>query len=97
MRQGLADLAALGSRPEWRALRAVQSGRVWLLDGERYLNRPGPGLYRAAELVAAALHSDRAGVFPADDEMVQLSPARIEGRGEATHGRGPGPCRPEQR
>ncbi|AEN72959.1 ABC-type transporter, periplasmic subunit [Rhodothermus marinus SG0.5JP17-172] len=53
------ELAALSQRPEWQALRAVQEGRVFVLDGHAYFNRPGPRLYRSIELVAVCLHPDR--------------------------------------
>lgn len=58
----LADTArnweALTAHPTWSTLRAVQSGRVFAFDGNAYFNRPGPRLYRAAELVAQALYPD---------------------------------------
>lgn len=58
----LADTArnweALTAHPQWNDLRAIQSGRVFAFDGNAYFNRPGPRLYRAAELVAQALYPD---------------------------------------
>ncbi|WP_457654680.1 cobalamin-binding protein [Rhodocaloribacter sp.] len=53
------DLHHLTSKPGWTTLRAVRNGRVFLFDGNAYFNRPGPCLYRAAELLAAALHPER--------------------------------------
>jgi len=53
------ELPELVQRPEWQALRAVQEGRVFVLDGHAYFNRPGPRLYRSIELVAVCLHPDR--------------------------------------
>ena len=53
------ELPDLMQRPEWQALRAVQEGRVFVLDGHAYFNRPGPRLYRSIELVAVCLHPDR--------------------------------------
>ena len=52
------DLHYLTRRPGWADLRAVREGRVFLFDGNAYFNRPGPRLYRATELLAAALHPD---------------------------------------
>jgi iron complex transport system substrate-binding protein len=49
---------ALTAHPQWEDLRAVQSGRVFVFDGNAYFNRPGPRLYRAAELVAQTLYPD---------------------------------------
>ncbi len=53
------ELPELMQRPEWQMLRAVQEGRVFVLDGHAYFNRPGPRLYRSIELVAVCLHPER--------------------------------------
>ena len=37
----------------------MQQGRVYLFDGNAYFNRPGPRLYRAIELLAAALRPEQ--------------------------------------
>ena len=49
-----AELAAIGlrERPEWRALPAVRAGRVWVADGNYFLNRSSPRVVEAAELLA---------------------------------------------
>ncbi|MEW2368066.1 ABC transporter substrate-binding protein [Streptomyces sp. NPDC006656] len=60
----------LTSLPGWDELPAVREGRVWVLDGPAYFNRPGPRVVRGAEVLAHALHSVRAG------EPVALSEAR---------------------
>ncbi len=57
-----AELPALTGRPEWRALRAVRQGRVFLTDGNQYFNRPGPRLVESLEILAELLHPDH---FPA--------------------------------
>lgn len=49
---------ALTSHPTWSTLHAVQADRVFVFDGNAYFNRPGPRLYRAAELVAQALYPE---------------------------------------
>lgn len=51
-----AAAAALAERPGWSTLTAVRAGRVAVLDGARFARRPGPGLYRAAEVLAGLLH-----------------------------------------
>ena len=51
-----AELSALTDRKEWQQLRAVQSGRVFLTDGNQYFNRPGPRLVESAEILAEILH-----------------------------------------
>ena len=72
-----AELSGLTERPGWGDLRAVGNGRVVLFDGNAYFNRPGPRLYRSAELLAAALHPERARSFaaPEPDEMRALQAA----------------------
>jgi iron complex transport system substrate-binding protein len=46
----------LTDRPEWRELRAVRSGEVYLADGNQYLNRPGPRIVESLEILAEILH-----------------------------------------
>ena len=74
------DLHPLSERAGWQELRAVREGRVVLFDGNAYFNRPGPRLYRSAELLAAALYPERAYDFvapssnePSSNEMRRLS------------------------
>jgi iron complex transport system substrate-binding protein len=55
----LADIAA------WNGLRAVRSGRVAIVDGNAYVNRPGPRLLDTAEIFAAAIHPELAAKLPA--------------------------------
>lgn len=50
------DMPSLTNRPEWPGLRAVREGRVYLLDGNQYFNRPGPRLVESLEILAAILH-----------------------------------------
>jgi iron complex transport system substrate-binding protein len=46
------ELAAVGT---WRELRAVRSGRAYAMDGNAYVNRPGPRLLDSAEIFATAI------------------------------------------
>jgi iron complex transport system substrate-binding protein len=46
------ELPHLLAREEWRALPAVRNGRVYSVDGNAYLNRPGPRIVDSAELLA---------------------------------------------
>jgi iron complex transport system substrate-binding protein len=46
------------------SLHAVRGGRAFVVDGNAYVNRPGPRLVDTAELFAAAIAGD-AGVRPA--------------------------------
>lgn len=56
-RAAIGDLERVST---WRALRAVREGRVHAIDGNAYMNRPGPRLVDTAELISEALHSTAA-------------------------------------
>jgi len=43
----------LTDRPEWEELTAVQEERVYVVDGDAYVNRPGPRLVETLEAVAS--------------------------------------------
>ncbi len=51
-----AELPALTERPPWRALRAVRDRHIFLCEGNRYFNRPGPRLADSLEILAEILH-----------------------------------------
>lgn len=57
--QTLGEVQALNSRPEWRALNAVQHNRVYIADGHHYFNRPGPRLTDSARILAETIHPDQ--------------------------------------
>jgi len=50
------ELTLLTRRAGWKTLPAVKSGRVFLVDGPAYFNRPGPRLVDGVEILAACLH-----------------------------------------
>lgn len=52
------ELLALAALPQWQVLPAVQTNRVFIVDGNAYLNRPGPRIVDSAEILAEILHSD---------------------------------------
>jgi iron complex transport system substrate-binding protein len=52
------EMMALAARPDWPKLAAVRAGRVYLTDGNRYFNRPGPRLVESLEILAELLHPD---------------------------------------
>lgn len=56
--RGRVDLELLRKQPGWQELRAVRDGRVYLVDGHNFINRPGPRLVETAEIFAEILHSD---------------------------------------
>jgi iron complex transport system substrate-binding protein len=57
--QTIRDLNLLTEIAGWASLRAVKQGRVYLIDGHHFFNRPGPRLVESTEIVAEILHSDR--------------------------------------
>jgi iron complex transport system substrate-binding protein len=52
------DAQLLANRPEWQALHATQTGRVYVTDGNAYFNRPGPRLVESLEILADVLHPE---------------------------------------
>lgn len=68
--QTLENAAELTDREGWSALSAVREGRVWLVDGSAYLNRPSHRLVDSLEVLAGLLHPDR---FEAPPETVARS------------------------
>ncbi len=63
----LAAIAALAANvPAWATLRAVATRRVYAVDGNAYVNRPGPRLVDTAELFASAMFDERYGAALAD-------------------------------
>jgi len=50
------ELSSLTDRPGWKSLRAVKNGGVYLADGNRFFNRPGPRLVESLEILAAIIH-----------------------------------------
>lgn len=51
-----AEMGPLLARPGWRDLKVVREGRVHLMDGNQYFNRPGPRLAESLEILAEVLH-----------------------------------------
>jgi iron complex transport system substrate-binding protein len=54
--RALSEMPGLASRPGWPALKAVRTGQVYVLDGHRHFNRPGPRLHESLEILAEILH-----------------------------------------
>jgi iron complex transport system substrate-binding protein len=55
----LRAVGELASSDAWRSLRAVRGGHAYAIDGNAYVNRPGPRLIDTAEIFAAAIHGLR--------------------------------------
>ena len=52
----LEEMSLLTSKPGWSTLKAVQSGRIIVADGNQYFNRPGPRLLESLEILAEVFH-----------------------------------------
>lgn len=52
------ELYWLTGRSEWANLSAVQSGQVYLVDGNQYMNRPGPRVVESLQILAEILHPE---------------------------------------
>ena len=55
----LREMPALAGNADWDKLRAVRAGRVYVVDGNQYFNRPGPRLVESLEILAEILHPNR--------------------------------------
>ncbi|MDZ7783913.1 MAG: cobalamin-binding protein [Halioglobus sp.] len=55
--RAMEDVRALASEMFWRQLPAVQSGRVYVVDGSQYFSRPGPRLVESLEILAHTIAS----------------------------------------
>jgi iron complex transport system substrate-binding protein len=62
----LRAVAELDENAAWRSLRAVRDGRAFAIDGNAYVNRPGPRLVDTAEIFASAIHGDAFGAGVTD-------------------------------
>ena len=52
------ELQSFPQQEKLRRLRAIKTGNFHLLDGSAYLNRPGPRLIEAAQILASIIHPD---------------------------------------
>lgn len=55
------------SAPWWKDLPAARHGRVWIVNGSAYFNRPGPRLAEGVETLAHILHPKGFSRLPAPD------------------------------
>jgi iron complex transport system substrate-binding protein len=53
-----AELGPLVAQPGFAALRALRSGRAYLVDGNQYMNRPGPRLVESLEILCELIHPE---------------------------------------
>jgi iron complex transport system substrate-binding protein len=60
-----AEMHWLTERPGWKRLCAVVSGRVFICDGNQFMNRPGPRLVESLQAFGEMLHPE---LFPPELE-----------------------------
>jgi len=51
-------IGELAPIPQWRSLRALSEGRAYAIDGNAFVNRPGPRLIDTAEIFASAMFDE---------------------------------------
>jgi iron complex transport system substrate-binding protein len=61
----------------WQDLKAVRAGRVFLCDGNQYMNRPGPRLLESLRIFAEIFHPY---LFPATYEGTGWERARDDSK-----------------
>lgn len=61
--QTLANRADLESLPGWADARVVRNAQVWIIDGNTYLNRPGPRIVDALGIIAGLCHPEASGAL----------------------------------
>jgi iron complex transport system substrate-binding protein len=59
LRRTREEMHWLTDRAEWPRLKAVRNDRVFICDGNQFMNRPGPRLAESFEIFAQVLHPDR--------------------------------------
>jgi iron complex transport system substrate-binding protein len=64
--QTAGNRADLTDRAGWTDLTAVREDRVYAVDGNHYVNRPGPRLVDTLEFLAGIVHPERFDAPPAD-------------------------------
>jgi len=52
----LEEMNLLSNKDDWKHLKAVRDGRVFVADGNQYFNRPGPRLAESLEILAEVIH-----------------------------------------
>lgn len=50
------EIHLLTQKENWTSIKAVQNNEVYILDGNRYFNRPGPSIFESTRILAEILH-----------------------------------------
>jgi iron complex transport system substrate-binding protein len=54
--QSINEVHILSQKENWHSLKAVQNNEVYILDGNRYFNRPGTSIFESTRILAEILH-----------------------------------------
>ncbi|WP_218082418.1 cobalamin-binding protein [Anthocerotibacter panamensis] len=74
------ELHLLQENPVWQNLPAVVQGRVYIVDGNSYFNRPGPRILDSLEILAQLLHPQAfQGLAPPDSFIPYPSAGALTG------------------
>lgn len=63
-------IAEIESNAVWQGLRARRKPRTYAVDGNAYVNRPGPRLIDTAEIFASAIFAERYGAAESDPQAL---------------------------
>ena len=55
----LSELKPFINRSEWKYLKAVRKKMVFILDGNRYFNRPGISILNSIEIISEIIHPEK--------------------------------------
>ena len=59
IKQTLSELKPFLRRPEWSFLKAVRNNNVYILDGNKFFNRPGTSIITSIEIIAEIIHPEK--------------------------------------
>lgn len=54
--QTMDEIHLLTQKDDWNTLKAVQNNEIYILDGNRYFNRPGTTIFESARILGEVLH-----------------------------------------
>tara|TARA_B100001029_G_C15031209_1_gene437080 strand:+ start:492 stop:1454 length:963 start_codon:yes stop_codon:yes gene_type:complete len=54
----LSELTPFLNRPEWEYLKAVRNNNVFIMDGNKFFNRPGISIISSIEIIAEIIHPE---------------------------------------
>jgi iron complex transport system substrate-binding protein len=56
IKQTMNEMHLLTQKENWNSLKAVKNNEVYILDGNRYFNRPGPTIFESTRILGEILH-----------------------------------------